>query len=166
MLRKPDQVKLQDGTQVRHKVLGYEGLIEGTTRIKACFTDNGALLNKLASKQTFQYRVAVKGESTRRIAPDDDLEILELVEDVICPQCRFSFRTKPGFADKPYGHCTCGGWICPSCLHCQDESGQSPCPNQRKRLIRKLAPRKMAEQSVKQKGKQGKFYIALQYGAF
>ena len=80
MLRKPDQVKLQDGTQVRHKVLGYEGLIEGTTGIKACFTDNGALLNKLASKQTFQYRVAVKGESTRRIAPDDDLEILELVE--------------------------------------------------------------------------------------
>ena len=152
MLNKTANVKLQDGTRVRHKVIGYEGLIEGTTGIKACFTDVGELLKYRDSKQTFQYRVFIKGEPMRRIAPDDDLEILELAEEVICPQCRLSFRTKPDIANKPGGRCTCGGWICPFCVYCQDRSGQSPCPNQRKRLMRKLAPRKKAEQSIETGG--------------
>jgi hypothetical protein len=152
MLKETAKVKLQDGTRVRHKVVGYEGLIEGTTGIKACFTDVGELLNDRYGKQTFQYRVFLKGESMRRIAPDDDLEILELIEEVICPQCRFSFRTKPDFANKPGGRCTCGGWICPSCVYCQGGSGQPPCLNQRKRLMRKLTLRKKARQSVETGG--------------
>jgi hypothetical protein len=28
-----EEVKLQDGTLIRHKVVGYEGCIEGTTEI-------------------------------------------------------------------------------------------------------------------------------------
>ncbi len=152
MLKKTANVKLQDGTRVRHKVIGYEGLIEGTTGIKACFTDVGELLKYRDSKESFQYRVFIKGESMRRIAPDDDLEILELAEEVICPQCRLSFRTNPDIANKPGGRCTCGGWICPFCVYCQDRSGQSPCPNQRKRLMRKQILRKKAGQPVERLG--------------
>ena len=132
------QVKLQDGTLIRHKVAGYEGRIDGTTEIKTCFTARGELLDKLNSKQTFQYRVVIKGEPMRRIAPIEDLEILERAEQVACPHCQLSFQTRPGLADKPAGRCECGGWICPSCLTCRDASGQSPCPKQRKRLARKL----------------------------
>ncbi len=136
------QVKLQDGTLIRHKVAGYEGRIDGTTEIKTCFTAGGVLLDKSNTKQTFQYRVVVKGESMRHIAPADDLEILEGVTEVTCPHCRFPFQTKPGLADKPRGRCECGGWICPSCLDCRDASARSPCPKQRKRLAKKLALQK------------------------
>ena len=131
------QVKLQDGTLIRHKVAGYEGRIEGTTEIKTCFTAGGKLLDKSNSKQAFQYRVVIKGESMRRIAPAEDLEILEGAEKFICPHCQFSFQTKPGFVDKPGGRCGCGGWICPSCLDCRDASEKSPCLKLRKRLARK-----------------------------
>jgi heat shock protein HspQ len=72
-----DEAKLQNGTVVRHKVTGYEGCIDGTTEIKALFTERGELLKKPSSKQTFQYRVMVEGESLRRIAPVEDFEILE-----------------------------------------------------------------------------------------
>jgi hypothetical protein len=140
-----DQVRLQDGTLIRHKVAGYEGRIDGTTGIKTCFTSRGELLDKLNSKQTFQYRVVIKGEPMRRIAPAEDLEILEGVVEVACPGCQSPFQSKPGLVDKPSGRCQCGGWICPNCLACQDttnKSGQSPCPSQRKRLAKKSARQK------------------------
>ena len=136
------QIKLQDGTLIRHKVTGYEGRIEGTTEIRTCFTARGELLDRTNSKQIFQYRVVVKGESMRRIAPAEDLEILETTTEMACPHCHFSFQTKPGLADKPRGRCECGGWICPSCLDCRDASGQSRCLKQRKRLARKIALQK------------------------
>ncbi len=144
MSERIDPIKLQDGTLIRHKVAGYQGRIDGTTEIKTCFTARGELLVKFNAKQTFQYRVAIKGESMRRIAPCEDLEILEGTAEVICPCCHSSFQTRPGFADKPRGRCECGGWICPSCLACQDtnkgtaQSRQSSCIKQRRRLLRKL----------------------------
>jgi len=142
------EVKLQDGTLIRHKVAGYEGRIEGTTVIKTCFTAAGELLVNPVTKQTFQYRVTVKGESMRRIAPAEDLEILDGVVEVICPRCHSSFQSKPGHTDKPRGRCQCGGWICPVCLACHDtneetaKGGQSPCVKERKRLARRLAIQK------------------------
>src|SRR5690349_16609690 len=63
------------GTSVRHKTAGYEGKIDGTTAMKACFTSRGA--PALRSEDQFQYRIAVPGEATRRIAPAEDLEIVE-----------------------------------------------------------------------------------------
>ena len=144
------EVKLEDGTLIRHKVAGYEGRIEGTTKIQSCFTLKRELLPHPNSKQLFQYRVMVEGESLRRIAPADDFEILEAVVDVICPACHVAFQSKPGLADKPRGRCKCGGWICPTCLACQemnDERGKarrSPCPSQRKRIATRLAFQKKA----------------------
>ena len=142
------EVKLHDGTLIRHRVMGYEGRIEGTTEITSCFTAAGALLSGSNRGQTFQYRVVVAGESMRRIAPAEDLEILEGVASVVCPHCRYSFRSKPGVANKPGGCCECGGWICPACLACQGikdgtKKGIVPaCSAQRIRQIRKLAARK------------------------
>jgi hypothetical protein len=143
------EVKLQDGTLVRHKVAGYEGRIQGTTEIKTCFTRGGALLSTAITKELFQYRVVVEGESLRRIAPAEDFEILDGVVEVICPKCHCSFQSKPDLADKPRGRCQCGGWICPACLACQDvneaaKSRQSPCLKQRKRLATRLAMQKKA----------------------
>src|SRR5688572_31347295 len=71
---------LRDGTLVRHKLKGYEGKIEGTTAIKACFTKGGASLE--TTKETFQYRVVVNGQSMRYIAPVDDLEIVDAVVEI------------------------------------------------------------------------------------
>jgi hypothetical protein len=148
MSERMDQVRLQDGTLIRHKVAGYEGRIDGTTGIKTCFTSKGKLLDKLNNKQTFQYRVVIKGETMRRIAPAEDMEILEGVVEVTCPGCQSTFQTKPGLVDKPGGRCQCGGWICPNCLVCRDaskdatENGKSPCVNQRKRLAKKSARQK------------------------
>jgi hypothetical protein len=139
------EVKLEDGTLIRHKVAGYEGRIEGTTKIQSCFTLKGELLPHPNSKQLFQYRVMVEGESLRRIAPADDFEILEAVVDVICPACHVAFQSKPGLTAKPRGRCKCGGWICPTCLACQEinvegsKGRRSPCPSQRKRIAAKLA---------------------------
>jgi hypothetical protein len=142
-----EEVKLQDGTLIRHKVTGYEGRIEGTTEIRSCFTAGGVLSDKSSSRQTFQYRVVVAGESMRRIAPAEDLEILEGVVEVACPNCGYSFHSKPGFGGKPGGRCECGGWICPACLACQANNetakGGSPaCLRQRNRQTRKTAARK------------------------
>jgi hypothetical protein len=143
-----EEVKLQDGTLIRHKVVGYEGRIEGTTEITTCFTAAGALLPGSTSRQRFQYRVVVAGESMRRIAPAEDLEILEGAAAVVCSHCRYSFRSKPGVGNKPGGRCECGGWICPACLACEGISdgtakGVAPvCLKQRSRQIRKLAARK------------------------
>ena len=143
-------VKLQDGTLIRHKVAGYEGRIEGTTEIKTCFTRGGELLAHPSTKELFQYRVVLKGESLRRIAPAEDFEILDGVVEVICSKCACSFQSNPGLTDKPRGRCQCGGWICPTCLACQDVNGEpaksprSPCLKQRKRLATKLAIGKKA----------------------
>jgi len=143
-----EEVKLQDGTLIRHRVVGYEGRIDGTTGIKSCFTTAGALLLKSSSGQTFQYRVLIAGESLRRIAPAEDLEILEGVAPVVCLRCRYFFQSKPGLENKPGGRCQCGGWICPACLTCQGtnegtDTGAVPvCLKQRSRQTRKLAARK------------------------
>ncbi|SRR5713226_10183154 len=142
-----DEVKLHDGTLIRHKVVGYEGRIQGTTEIKTCFTAGGESLGnpttgRPTTKQTFQYRVVIDGESMRRIAPADDLEILEGVAEVICPHCRLSFHSRPGYAGKPGGRCQCDGWICPSCLACQEATASPICPKQSKRLARKLYRKK------------------------
>ena len=148
MSKELEEVILQDGTLIRHKVVGYEGRIEGTTGIATCFTAAGRLLPSSSSRQTFQYRVVVEGESMRRIAPAEDLEILESVEKVVCPHCHYSFRSKPGVGNKPGGRCECGGWICPACLACQGiddgtDKGIAPvCSKQRSRQVRKLAARK------------------------
>ena len=77
------QVSVADGTLVRHKTNGYEGKIEGITEIKACFTRGGVLLATPLTKEPFQYRVVVTGESMRHIAPVEDLEILEETAEVV-----------------------------------------------------------------------------------
>ncbi len=139
---------LRDGTLVRHKSRGYEGKIEGTTSIKACFTRGGATLPMPATKETFQYRISVAGESMRQIAPLEDLEILDAAAEVNCVACHKRFHTKPGLLGKPCGRCACGGWICPACMACQtEEAAQNKatgCIHQRKRFLRKFANGKKA----------------------
>ena len=137
-----NEAKLQDGTLIRHRIVGYEGRIDGTTGLKICFTQGGAALGNSNTKQLFQYRVLVQGEIMRRIAPLEDLEVLEGVVAVICPGCHASFRSKPGRANKPGGRCQCGGWICPFCSTCQQTT---PCAKQRLRLARKLGLKKKAK---------------------
>jgi hypothetical protein len=73
---------LRDGTLVRHKIIGYEGKVEGTTAIKTCFTKGGALQVLPATKEAFQYRVAVSGLSMRYIAPIEDLEIIDAATEI------------------------------------------------------------------------------------
>ena len=140
------EISLRDGTLVRHKQRGYEGKIEGTTAIKACFTKGGTLLSVPITKEAFQYRISVSGESMRQIAPIDDLEILDATAEIVCVRCHKTFHTKPGLAGKPGGRCTCGRWICPVCMGCQtDEAAQvkaTSCTHQRKRLLKKLAAEK------------------------
>jgi hypothetical protein len=136
------EIGLRDGTVVRHKNKGYEGKIEGTTAIKACFTRAGMLLDTPLSKEAFQYRVVVNGESARCIAPAEDLEILDATSAIICVRCQRNFNTKPGLAGKPGGRCACGGWICPACQGCRVEESEDKkkgCLNQRKRFLRKTA---------------------------
>ncbi len=134
-------IRLQDGTLIRHRTTGYEGQIEGTTEIKECFTLHGESLNKSTTKEIFQYRIVVKGESMRRIAPAEDLEILDEVMQIVCAGCNFSFQNKPGLVDKPGGRCECGGWICPACLACQETH---LCSRERQRLIKRLGVKKKA----------------------
>src|ERR1043166_3487814 len=71
----PPKPHLVLGTSVRHKTARYEGKIDGTTEIKACFTSRGA--PALRSEDQFQYPIALPGEAMRRIAPAEDLEIVE-----------------------------------------------------------------------------------------
>lgn len=143
MSDKKVEIHLRDGTLVRHKSSGYEGKIEGTTSIKACFTRGGVRLDAPISKEGFQYRVAISGESMRQIAPGEDLEILDAAAEIICICCQKSFYTRPGLAGKAGGRCACGGWICLVCLSCQTEDAArnkaTSCANQRKRLLKKLA---------------------------
>jgi hypothetical protein len=137
------EISLRDGTLVRHKMMGYEGRIEGTTAIKTCFTRGGILLAAPVTKESYQYRVAVTGAPMRYIAPVDDLEILDAATSIICLACQKPFYSRPGLVGKACGRCACGGWICPSCLACQSEDAvkdkQKPCINQRKRFLKKIA---------------------------
>jgi len=79
---------LADGTLVRHKTKGYEGRIEGITEIKACFTREGIPSPPSLNKEVFQYRVVVSGESMRRIAPAEDLEVISELTDKDPPKQR------------------------------------------------------------------------------
>jgi hypothetical protein len=135
---------LRDGTLVRHKSMGYEGKIEGTTSIKACFTRDGAALSMPTTKESFQYRISIAGESLRRVAPLEDLEIIAAVVLIECVACRQRFRTKPGLPGKPCGRCVCGGWICPLCMTCQQpeeaaKNSATACLYQKNRHSRKRA---------------------------
>ncbi|MGH7931269.1 MAG: hypothetical protein ACREQV_26155 [Candidatus Binatia bacterium] len=136
-------ISLRDGTLVRHKKKGYEGKIEGTTAIKSCFTRGGALMEAPFSKEAFQYRVVVSGESMRYIAPFDDLEILDAATEILCVRCHKTFYSKPGLVGKAGGRCACGRWICPVCMGCQAEEATNEkatsCVSQRKRFLKKLA---------------------------
>jgi len=136
-------ISLRDGTLVRHKMIGYEGKIEGTTAIKTCFTRGGSLLAAPMTKESFQYRVVVNGESMRSIAPVEDLEILDAATAIICVRCQKNFYTRPGLVGKACGRCACGGWICPVCMGCQSEDAakdkQKACISQRKRFLKKIA---------------------------
>ncbi len=149
MAETTNKIVLQDGTLVRHKVIGYQGTIEGKTEIKTCFTRGGTLLAIPPVKEAFQYRVVVSGEPMRHIAPAEDLEILDAMTEVICFRCHVAFRTKPGLLDKAAGRCECGGWICPACFACQtpEASEQSPCLKQRKRMVKKSASEKKSKRA-------------------
>lgn len=145
MFDRPD-AGLRNGTLVRHKNKGYEGKIEGTTSIKACFTRGGAALSMPMTKESFQYRISVAGESMRHVAPLEDLEIIDAVAQIECVACQQRFQTKPGLRGKPCGRCACGGWICPLCMACQTEEAAqnktTACLYQRKRFLRKLGNKK------------------------
>lgn len=147
MSSKVESVRLQNGTLIRHKTAGYTGMIDGTTEIRECFTAGGKLLAGNSGKQTFQYRVFVAGDSMRRIAPEEDLEVLQAAGIIVCHTCKTSFRSKPGAVGKATGLCQCGNWICPACLSCQAivgdaERGVPACADQRRRLVRKVAQEK------------------------
>jgi hypothetical protein len=136
--------RLKDGTLVEHKTNGYRGRIEGITEIKSCFTRAGAALAFGKTDETFQYRVVINGEARRRIAPQEDLEILfeEVAMNVCCFNCHAVFRNNPAVANKSGGRCDCGGWICPACFACQAPSDkpeihQDRCAKQTQRMKRK-----------------------------
>ncbi len=140
MSKQLEVVALPNGTVIRHKTAGYTGRIDGTTAIQACFTASGQLLGNAASKHTFQYRVVVSGESLRRIAPLEDLEILEQAAELVCPSCGVSFQTRLESAGRPRGRCQCGGWICPLCLSCRsaERDEKKGCVSERKRQSKKV----------------------------
>jgi hypothetical protein len=138
---KPDAV-LENGTVIRHRTIGYEGTVDGITQIRECFTSAGEQLGKISSKYAFQYRIIVAGESLRKIAPAEDLEVLEQTSEVRCARCTASFQTKLGAVGKPAGRCQCGEWICPYCWSCSHTAAvptadRSPCVHERKRLVKK-----------------------------
>jgi len=58
---------IENDTLVKHKILGYEGLIDGQTRMKLIFTGERAC--------EYQYRIKVLGQDKRFIAPEEDLVI-------------------------------------------------------------------------------------------
>jgi len=57
----------ENDTLVRHKILGYEGLIDGQTRMKLIFTGERGCDS--------QYRIKIFGQDKRFIAPEEDLEL-------------------------------------------------------------------------------------------
>ena len=151
MIEKTIQPRLKDGTLVEHKTSGYRGRIEGITEIKGCFTRGGVALPVPTTKETFQYRIAVNGETMRHIAPAEDLEVVfeEARVNVSCFNCHAIFRSQPDAANKPRGRCECGGWICPECLACDASTDQTPtrqdrCVKQPQRMKRKRSKKSTA----------------------
>ena len=57
---------IENDTLVKHKILGYEGLIDGQTRMKLIFTGERSC--------EYQYRIKVFGIDKRYIAPEEDLQ--------------------------------------------------------------------------------------------
>jgi hypothetical protein len=148
-----EEVRLSDGTLVRHRTAGYLGRIDGVTAIQGCFTQSGAPMPVAIAKERFQYRIFVKGEKMRRIAPLRDLEVLDATTavQITCLNCQTVFSGATNVIDKPGGLCGCGAWICPECLHCgssddKREPGDS-CPSQRKRLLNKAMNEKRAKRT-------------------
>jgi len=58
---------IENDTLVKHKILGYEGLVDGVTKLKMLYTGERAV--------EFQYRIKVLGVDKRFIAPEEDLQI-------------------------------------------------------------------------------------------
>ena len=58
---------IENDTLVKHKILGYEGLVDGVTKLKMLYTGERGV--------EFQYRIKVLGQEKRFIAPEEDLEI-------------------------------------------------------------------------------------------
>lgn len=58
---------IENDTLVRHKILGYEGLVDGVTKLKMLYTGERGV--------EFQYRIKVLGQDKRFIAPEEDLEV-------------------------------------------------------------------------------------------
>ena len=58
---------IENDTLVKHKILGYEGLVDGVTKLKMLYTGERG--------SEFQYRIKVLGQDKRFIAPEEDLEI-------------------------------------------------------------------------------------------
>jgi hypothetical protein len=58
---------IENDTLVKHKILGYEGLVDGVTKLKMLYTGERG--------SEFQYRIKVLGQEKRFIAPEEDLEI-------------------------------------------------------------------------------------------
>jgi hypothetical protein len=58
---------IENDTLVKHKILGYEGLVDGVTKLKMLYTGERMV--------DFQYRIKVFGVEKRFIAPEEDLEI-------------------------------------------------------------------------------------------
>jgi hypothetical protein len=64
---------IENDTLVKHKILGYEGLIDGVTKLKMLYTGERG--------SEFQYRIKVLGQDKRFIAPEEDLEIGNKVKE-------------------------------------------------------------------------------------
>lgn len=64
---------IENDTLVKHKILGYEGLVDGVTKLKMLYTGERAV--------EFQYRIKVLGQEKRFIAPEEDLEIGNKVKE-------------------------------------------------------------------------------------
>ena len=59
----------EDGSLVKHKKTGYEGLIDWRTKMKMLFTGN--------RECEFQYRIKLPNHDKRLIAPEEDLRKLK-----------------------------------------------------------------------------------------
>ena len=55
---------------VKHKKLGYEGLIDGQTSLRILFTGN--------KQVDFQYRIKIPNQDKRLIAPEEDLKAIKI----------------------------------------------------------------------------------------
>lgn len=64
---------IENDTLVKHKILGYEGLVDGVTKLKMLYTGERGV--------EFQYRIKVLGQDKRFIAPEEDLEIGSKVKE-------------------------------------------------------------------------------------